>query len=72
MIGRTISHYKILEKLGEVPKWLTSASERVIAILRIPACLSGQTISHYKILDKLGEARPNDLLTMIGGLYHGW
>jgi len=32
----------------------------------------GQTISHYRILEKLGEARPNDLLTMIGGLYHGW
>jgi len=29
----------------------------------------GQTVSHYKIL---GEARLNDLLTMIGGLYHGW
>lgn len=43
MIRQTISHYKILEKLGEVPKWLTSlpagqagVSQRVIAILRIP------------------------------------
>jgi hypothetical protein len=40
MIGQIISHIKILEELGEVPKWLTSASERAIAIVRIPACLS--------------------------------
>ncbi len=48
----------------------------------------GQTISHYpalwdsasrrdsgkrnKILEKLGEARPNDLLTDVGGTNYGW
>jgi hypothetical protein len=35
MIGQAVSHYKILEKLGEVPKLPTSASQRVIAILSI-------------------------------------
>jgi hypothetical protein len=35
MTGEAISHYKILEKLGEVPKSSTSASQRMVGILRI-------------------------------------
>lgn len=36
MIGQKISHYKILEKLGEVPKSPTSVTARVAATLSIP------------------------------------
>jgi len=36
MIGRTISHYKILERLGEVPNFPTSVFQRVVGSLSIP------------------------------------
>ena len=41
MIGETISHYGILEKLGEVRKSPTSVSQRVVVIFRIPASFGG-------------------------------
>ncbi len=34
MVGNLVSHYKILEKLGEVPKLPTSDIQRVAAVLR--------------------------------------
>jgi hypothetical protein len=40
MIGQAISHYKILEKLGEVPNFPTSVFQRVVGGLSIPPLLS--------------------------------
>jgi len=36
MIGTTVSHYRIIEKLGEVPNFPTSVSRRVGGSLSIP------------------------------------
>lgn len=43
MIGRTVSHYTILEKLGEVPRSPTSVFKRVVTILRIPMFSIGRS-----------------------------
>jgi hypothetical protein len=40
MIGQTISHYRVLEKLGEVPRLLPTFLVG-IATLRIPPSLGG-------------------------------
>jgi hypothetical protein len=41
MTGETILHYKILEKLGEVPNFPTSALQRVFGSLSIPPSSGG-------------------------------
>jgi hypothetical protein len=50
MIGKNISHHKVLEKLGEggMPVPLPKAGREVWSMIE-------RTISHYRILEKLGE-----------------
>lgn len=66
MINQTISHYKIIEKLDEVPIRLDLASEaKSICRIADPAVvwrerhyevsMVGSTIGHYTILEKLDE-----------------
>ena len=44
MVGSTISHYEILGKLGEVPKFPTSIVQQVVEILSIPTLLVGSCL----------------------------
>jgi hypothetical protein len=64
MTGQSISHYKILEKLGEVPKFPTpacvpctlagrSASQRMVGILSIPT--SRASAASRGIIGSYGE-----------------
>jgi len=46
MIGRGISLFKVLEKLGEVPKLPTSDTQRIVATLRIPPLFGGRGTEH--------------------------
>jgi hypothetical protein len=41
MIGQAISHYRILEKLGEVPNFPVSVLARAVENLRIPPLCGG-------------------------------
>jgi len=50
MIGQMISHYKILERLGE-----DGLVHRSPTFLSAGSAMIGTTVSHYKILEKLGE-----------------
>ena len=44
MTGETVSHYKILEKLGEVPNFPARVSNRAVGSLRIPTLLVGSCL----------------------------
>jgi hypothetical protein len=72
MIGKTILHYKILEKLGEALIRFSLYTEvgktkacfvgqggpaPVATIKKLRIIMIGDTILHYKIIEKLGEAR---------------
>jgi hypothetical protein len=41
MVGQTILHYIIVEKLGEVPNFPTSVFQRVVGSLSVPPSFGG-------------------------------